>query len=118
MWYMHYGVPSHFGCAVRDVLNNTYRDRWIGTGGPTAWPPCSPGFNPLDIYLWGHLKALLYPAPVDNEKAFDHRIVDACRTIHNYPGIFEQMRRSMMIRAEASTESRGTHFEHLPGRIR
>jgi hypothetical protein len=42
MWYMHDGAPAHFSRAVRDVLNNTYHDRWIRRGGPTARPPRSP----------------------------------------------------------------------------
>jgi hypothetical protein len=38
----------------------------------------------------------VYAAPVDNEEALHRRIVDACQTIGNYPGIFERMWRSMM----------------------
>jgi hypothetical protein len=87
MWYMHDGAPAHFSLAVRDVLNNTYHDRWIGRGGPTAWPPRSPDLNPLDFYLWGHLKALVYAAPLDNEEALHHRSVHACQTIRIYPGV-------------------------------
>jgi hypothetical protein len=34
---------------------------------------------------------LVYAAPVDNEEALHYRIVDACQTIRNYPGIFERM---------------------------
>jgi hypothetical protein len=34
VWYMHDGAPAHFSRAVRDVLNNTYQDQWIGRGGP------------------------------------------------------------------------------------
>jgi hypothetical protein len=60
MWYLHYGAPEHFSCAVRDVLIHTYHDRWIGRGRPTAWTPCSPDLNPLDFYLWGHLKPHVY----------------------------------------------------------
>jgi hypothetical protein len=67
----------------------------------------------LDFYLWGHLKTLVYAAPVDNEVALHHRIVDACQTIRNYPAIFERMRRPMMRRVEACTESHGGHFEQL-----
>jgi hypothetical protein len=44
--------------AVRDVHSNSYHARWIGIGGPTAWPPRSPDFSPLDFYLWGHFIAL------------------------------------------------------------
>jgi hypothetical protein len=36
MWYMHNGAPAHFSRDARDVLNNTYDDRWLGRGGPTA----------------------------------------------------------------------------------
>jgi hypothetical protein len=68
----------------------------------------SSGFLPV-----GAPKALVYAAPVDNEEALHHRIVDACQTIRNYPGIFERMRRSMMRRVEACIESYGGHFEHL-----
>jgi hypothetical protein len=109
---MHDGAPEHFSRAARDVLNKTYRDRWTGRGGPTAWPPRSLDLNPLDFYLWGHLKPLVYATPADNEEAL-HCIVDACQTIRNYPGIFERMRRSMIRIVEACIESHGGHFEHL-----
>jgi hypothetical protein len=36
MWYIHDGAAARFSHALRDVLNNTYHDRWIGRGGPTA----------------------------------------------------------------------------------
>jgi hypothetical protein len=54
MWYVHGDDPTHFSRAVRDVLNNTYHDRWIGRGQPIAWTPCSPDLNLLDfchVYL-------------------------------------------------------------------
>jgi hypothetical protein len=87
-------------------LSNTRHARRIDTGGPMAWPPRStPDLNPLDFYLWGHLKTLVYAAPVDNEEALHHR---------NYPGIFERMLRCMMRRVEACIESHGGYFVHLP----
>jgi hypothetical protein len=58
-------------------------------------------------------KTVAYAAPVDNEMALHHPIVDACQSIRNYPGIFDRMRRSMMRRVEACIESHGGHFEHL-----
>jgi hypothetical protein len=54
-----------------------------------------------------------YAAPADNKEALHHRTADACQTIHNNPGIFEQMRRSMMRCVEACIESHARHFEHL-----
>jgi hypothetical protein len=110
---MHDGAPAHFSRALRDVLNNTYHGRWIGRGGPTAWLLRSTNLNPLDCYLWGHLRTREYAALVHKEEALHHRIVDACKTIRKCPGIFERMRRSMMRRVETCIESHGGHFEHL-----
>jgi hypothetical protein len=113
MWYMHDGALEHFCCAARDVLSNTYHDRREGIGGPTAWPPPSPDFNPLDFYLWGHVKTLVYASPFDNEETFHYRIVDTCQTIPNYPGILERIWWSMVRRVKACIESHGEHFEYL-----
>jgi hypothetical protein len=87
---MHNGALAYRNRAVRDILSNIYHDGWICGGGPTTWPLRSPDLNPLGIYLWGHLKTLIYAVPFDNEEAFHHRIVDACQTIRIYPGIYSQ----------------------------
>jgi hypothetical protein len=58
MWYINGDDSEHSSRALRDVLNNKYHDRWIGTGGRTLWPPLLPDLNPLEFYLWGHLKPL------------------------------------------------------------
>jgi hypothetical protein len=93
---MHDGAPAHFSRAVRDVLNNTYVDKWTGRAGTTARPPRSSHLNPLHFYLWEHLEPLVYAAPADTEEeALHHRTVDASQAIRNCPGIFERMRRSM-----------------------
>jgi hypothetical protein len=55
----------------------------------------------------------VYAAPVDNEEALHHHIVDACQTIHNYPGTSERIWWSIMRRVEAKIESHLEHFERL-----
>jgi hypothetical protein len=40
-----------------------------------------------------------------NEEPLHRRNVEACQTIHNYPGILERMLRSVMRRVEACIES-------------
>jgi hypothetical protein len=82
---MHDGVMAHFSRGVRDVLDNTYHDRWIDRCRPRAWALRTPGFNPLNSYLWGLQEDLIYAPPVHNEKAIHHRIVDACQTILKLP---------------------------------
>jgi hypothetical protein len=70
MWYMHDGAPAHFIRAVRDVLNNTYHDRWIGRAGPTAWPPLPPYLISLDFHMWGNLNTLRIQLLLTTERHF------------------------------------------------
>ncbi|EZA62612.1 hypothetical protein X777_10243, partial [Ooceraea biroi] len=44
----------------RNILNESFPDRWIGRGGRISWPARSPDLTPLDFFLWGHLKNEVY----------------------------------------------------------
>jgi hypothetical protein len=70
-------------------------------------------FESSGFLLMGTLKTLMYAAPVDNEEALRHRIVDVCHTIRNYPSIFEWMHQSTMKCVKGCTESHGGHSQHL-----
>ena len=46
-------------------------DRWIGRRGPVEWPARSPDLTPMDFFLWGVLKDMVYsekPKSIDNLK--------------------------------------------------
>jgi hypothetical protein len=104
--------------AVRDVLSNTYHDRWTDKGGSTAWPPRSmPDLNPLYFYLCGHVKALEYAAPPDNEETPHRRIVGACQTIRNYPDILERTRRSASRALNLMEDILSTYYKCTPSAI-
>ncbi|GBN11174.1 hypothetical protein AVEN_184729-1 [Araneus ventricosus] len=47
------GAPPHWGSLVRDFLDETFPDRWIGRDGPTPWPPRSPDITSLDFFSFG-----------------------------------------------------------------
>ncbi|KAJ4434057.1 hypothetical protein ANN_16376 [Periplaneta americana] len=79
-----YGSPA---------LGSKVSDRWIGRGGPIAWPPRSPDLNPLDFYLWGHLKSLVYSSPVPDLQSLRNRIVARSEDIRNTPGVRDRVRR-------------------------
>jgi hypothetical protein len=110
---MHDGAPAHFSLCARSHLNACYRGHWIGRGGPIAWPPRSPDLNPLDFFLWGYLKSLVYSTAVNDAATLRERIVDACQTIRTTPGILELVRNSMRRRAEACIQAGGGHFKHF-----
>ncbi|KAJ4427786.1 hypothetical protein ANN_25439 [Periplaneta americana] len=114
--YIHFlddGAPAHFSRTARRYLDRRFPDRWIGRGGPIAWPPRSPDLNPLDFYLWGHLKSLVYSSPVPDLESLRNRIVACSEDIRNTPGVWDRVRRSMRHRCEVCIQAGGGHFEHL-----
>lgn len=64
MWFQHDGAPAHFGAAARQCLDHSFPHRWIGRRGPVSWPARSPDLNPIDFFLWGYVKSLVYDTPV------------------------------------------------------
>ncbi|KAJ4439598.1 hypothetical protein ANN_07726 [Periplaneta americana] len=84
-----------YGSPVLDRRFRRFPDRWIGRGGPIACPPRSPNLNPLDFYLWGHLKSLVYSSPVPDLESLRNRIVACSEDIRNTPGVWDRVRRSM-----------------------
>jgi hypothetical protein len=60
LYFMHDDAPAHFSISASRHLNAHYPGRWIGWGGPIAWPWRSPDLNPLDFYLRGHVKSRVF----------------------------------------------------------
>jgi hypothetical protein len=85
LYFMIYGAASHFSLSGRRHINAHYPGRWIGRGGPIAWPPRSP-----DLYLWGHAKSVVYSTAVDDVRvpSLRARIVAACQTVRTTRGVF------------------------------
>jgi hypothetical protein len=52
MWFQHDGAPPHNSRLTQQVLNTWNPHKWIGRGGPVAWPPRSPDLTPVDFFLW------------------------------------------------------------------
>lgn len=45
--------PPHYAIIVREYLNVTFPDRWIGRRGAIEWPARSPDLSPLDFFSGG-----------------------------------------------------------------
>lgn len=59
-YFQQDGAPPHNSRLTRSNLNGQFGTQWIGTHGPTKWPPRSPDPTPLDYFLWGYLKDEVY----------------------------------------------------------
>ena len=100
MWFQHDGAPAHFDNEVCAHLNDTFGSRWVGRGGPIAWPPRSPDLTPLDFFCWGHMKSLVYETPVETQQDLVARIQVAAGIIRDMPGIFPRVRHHITDGAE------------------
>lgn len=116
VWFMHDGAPAHFSIQARQFLNRTYPNRWIGRGVEVPnqpWPPRSPDLNPLDFFLWGHLKSLVYTTPIQHLEDLRNRIIVGCETIRNTPGLLQRVSMQLNRRIEACILADGGHFQQF-----
>lgn len=58
---MHDGALPHYARRVREFLTDLFGTRWIGRRpAPHIWPPHSSDLNPMDLFLWGAVKEIVY----------------------------------------------------------
>lgn len=105
------GAPPHYALCVRQWLNDNYPGQWIGRRGSIEWPPRSPDLTPLDFFLWGHLKSVVYKTPVADIQDLKDRIIRECRAITRET--FQKVRQEFENRLYYCMNKNGTHFEHL-----
>ncbi|GFW09428.1 uncharacterized protein TNCV_3995351 [Trichonephila clavipes] len=60
LWFQQDGATFHTARATIDLLKDTFGDRLISRFGPVNWPPRSCDLTPLDYFLWGYVKSLVY----------------------------------------------------------
>jgi len=111
MYFQHDGAPPHYTRHAREYLNESFPNRWLGRGGPVAWPPRSPDLTPLDYYLWGHMKTLVYETKVESRAAMRDRIFSAAEHIRNHPDNIASATLSLLMRAENCIGTGKGHFE-------
>lgn len=83
MVFQHDGCPAHFYRPIQDLLNQRFPNRWIGRGGPIPWPARSPDLTPLDFYVWGTTKELVYSTEINTREELINRINNAAVTLRN-----------------------------------
>ncbi|GFX83202.1 putative DD41D transposase [Trichonephila clavipes] len=69
LWFQQDGATCNTARAAIDLLKDTLGDRLISRFGPVNLPPRSCDLTPLDYFLWGYVKSLVY---ADNPQTLDH----------------------------------------------
>ncbi|GFU32975.1 uncharacterized protein TNCV_4155611 [Trichonephila clavipes] len=63
------GATCHTARATIDLLKDTFGDRLISRFGPVNWPSRSCDLTPLDYFVLGYVKSLVY---ADKPQMLDH----------------------------------------------
>ncbi|KAM0730360.1 hypothetical protein ACS0PU_002689 [Formica fusca] len=111
MLFQQDGAPAHFSVRARRVLNEKYPNAWIGHGGPINWPARSPDLNPLDFFLWGHMKEHVYREPIDNDAELEGKMLTSLDYIT--ADMIERACQNVITRARLCIAVGGGHFEYL-----
>ncbi|GFU91243.1 putative LOC100569746 [Trichonephila clavipes] len=78
LWFQQDGATCHAARATIYLLKDTLGDRLISRFGPVNWHPRSFDLTPLDYFLWGYVKSLVYankPQTLDHLEDTIHRVI-------------------------------------------
>ncbi|GFV66187.1 uncharacterized protein TNCV_369851 [Trichonephila clavipes] len=111
LWFEQDGATCHTARATIDLLKGTFGDRLISRFGPVNWPPRSCDLTPLDYFLWGYVKSLVY---ADKPQTLDHLEDNIRRVIADIrPQMLEKVIENWTSRLDYIRASRGSHMPEI-----
>ncbi|GFT31437.1 DUF4817 domain-containing protein [Trichonephila clavipes] len=111
LWFQQDSATCHTACATIDLLKDTFGDHLISRLGPVNWPPRSCDLTPLDYFLWGYVKPLVY---ADKPQTLDHLEGNICRVIADIrPQMLEKVIENWTSRLDYIRASRGSHMPEI-----
>ncbi|GFS86509.1 uncharacterized protein TNCV_513671 [Trichonephila clavipes] len=111
LWFQQDGATYHTARATIDLLKDMFGDRLISRFGPVNWPPRSCDLTPLDYFLWGYVKSLVY---ADKPQTLDHLEDNICRVIADIrPQMLEKVIENWTSRLDYIRASRGSHMPEI-----
>lgn len=111
-WYQLDGAPAHSTYPVNREITALFEDRWIGPNGPWLWPARSPDLTPVDFFLWGHIKNIVYSTQINTREELEQRVRNTFREL-DAEIIRKATTDEVKKRLLKCLEADGGHFEHL-----
>ncbi|GBM07241.1 hypothetical protein AVEN_25495-1 [Araneus ventricosus] len=105
------GTPPHYGNIVREFLDTTFPQRWIGRGAVMALPPRSLDITPLDFYLWGYVKQHVYSEHINDINHLKQRITDVIHSVT--PDVLTRVWEELDYRLDVCRVTNGAHIEQV-----
>ncbi|GFU06443.1 uncharacterized protein TNCV_1212221 [Trichonephila clavipes] len=105
------GATCHTARATIDLFKDTFGDCLISRFEPVNWPPRSCDLTPLDYFLWGYVKSLVY---ADKPQTLDHSEDNIRRVIADIrPQILEKVIENWTSRLVYIRGSRGSPMPEI-----
>ncbi|GFW21487.1 uncharacterized protein TNCV_1533101 [Trichonephila clavipes] len=111
LWFQQDSATCHTARATIDLLKDTFGDRLISRFGPVNWHPRSCDLTPLDYFLWGYVKSLVYadkPQTLDHLEDNIHRLIADIR-----PHMLEKVIKNWTSRLDYIRASRGSPMPEI-----
>ncbi|CAK1590422.1 unnamed protein product [Parnassius mnemosyne] len=113
MIFQNDGAPCHFERQVREHLNRTVPGRWIGRAGPIEWPARSPDLNPIDFFIWGFYKEMVYAREINSENELREKLRQCAEKIGENTNALRRLKANFLRRCRLCIKVNGRHFENL-----
>ncbi|GFU78489.1 uncharacterized protein TNCV_2301011 [Trichonephila clavipes] len=111
LWFQQDGATCHTVRATIDLLKDMFGDRLISRFRPVNWPPRSCDLTPLDYFLWGYVKSLVY---ADKPHTLDHLEDNIRRVIADIrPQMLEKVIENWTSRLDYIRASRGSPMPEI-----
>ncbi|GFX92487.1 transposable element Tc3 transposase [Trichonephila clavipes] len=111
LWFQQDDTTCHTARATIDLLKDTFGDHLISRFGPVNWPPRSCDLTPLDYFLWGYVKSLVY---ADKPQTLDHLEDNIHRVIADIlPQMLEKVIENWTSRLDYIRASRDSHIPEI-----
>ncbi|GFU62121.1 uncharacterized protein TNCV_2428261 [Trichonephila clavipes] len=111
LWFQQDGATCHTARATIDLLKDTFGDRLISRFGPVNWPPRSCDLTPLDYFLWGYVKSLVY---ADKPQTLDYLEDNIRHVIADIrPRMLEKVIENWTSRLDYIRATRGSHMPEI-----
>ena len=114
-WLQQDGATAHTSRANLAWLHERLEGRLISRRAAVTWPPHSPDLTPLDFYLRGCLKSVVYQEALEDLATLKRAIHAAVHVIP--PSACARVAEEARCRAERSVAQKGRHFEHVPASV-
>lgn len=110
-WFQHDGAPPHNQLQVRNFLDQTFPNSWIGRNAPVRWPPRSPDLSILDFFLWGTVKNRVYRGSYDTVNDLREAVLGSFASVDRRS--IKKATNSVLGRCICCLNNNGELFEHF-----